>query len=290
MISTLTNTPVTPQHPLFKAKWMSLGNHQLARLANRLLSVGASCYYFNENDMKTRLYLFNYYALLNGGPFGARWELSVYSTDGKRVRKQQGELPRNQSAPITFELEPLTRDLGPFGLCMVHLCPNEGSQVMRNSFATQFFVEYYTPQSEALLHSLGYTVSKMHKVTDYITSSIRAENEALLLLSNSCYRTFHYPKALSRQGIRVELRNSKGEIRHQEIEPIQSLACRKVDLRKLWPDLDVFLAGQPALIRVCGPNILYSPLIIQRKQNGAIALDHFQGGDWDEYESGPVVC
>jgi len=275
------------RHPLFLTKLKDIKVPLLARLANQFLSVGGSCYYMNEDTIKTRLYIYNYFALLNGGPFHTVWWLTVYSQDGKRKLEKKGNFAESQT--ITVEIEPFAETLGALGLCMLHLYPAESAYTIRNSYMTHFFVEYYTPKAAAVIHSLGHVVPKFHKANDYITSSIREDEEALLLVSNSCYRSFRYPKQLFERGVRIELRNTQGQTRHVDLDPILPLACRKINLRKIWPDLNSFVMGKPIVLRVCGPNVLYSPLVIQIGSNGSIALDHFQGLDWDEYDSS-FVC
>jgi hypothetical protein len=276
------------RHPLFLKKLLNLGLPWLGNLVNRFLSVGGMCYFINEDGIKTRVYIYNYFALLHGGPFRAKWVLRAYSQDGKRTLEKKGEL--YQSETISIEMGAFARELGPLGLCMVHLYPAEGGITIRNSYMTHFFIEYYTASSESLLHSLGHPVPKLHKVNDYITSSIQPGSDALLLVSNSCYRAFHYPKKLFTKGIRIGLTNARRQYRSFDLKPILPLATEKVDLRKEWPDLNDFLAGQPALLQICGPNVLYSPLVIQTNPNGSLALDHFQGGDWHDTDAVNVAC
>jgi|GEM_PF-2179861 len=276
------------QHPLFASRFRNLGFSWLANQANRFLSAGGMCYFINDGTIKTRLILHNYFAFLSGRPFHIRWVLRIYSTDGKRMIEKQGTMmdPDTQ----TIEMEPLVSDLGPFGLCMVHLYPAEGGLIVRNSYMTHYFIEYYTDHAESLMHSCGHPVPKIHQVTDYITSSIEEESQALLLVSNSCQRVFRYPKSLFEKGVRVRIKNSQNQWRHFDLEPILPLGSIKVDLRHLWPDLNTFLDRKPALIQVCGPNVLYSPLLIQTNAQGYIAMDHIQGGDWDDVDVTSAAC
>jgi hypothetical protein len=276
------------QHPLFLSMLRDVRVPWVAHLANRFLSAGGMCYFMEEEGVKTRMYIYNYFAFLNGGPFRAKWQLRAYSGDGKRTMVQKGEI--SQSETITVEMEPFARKLGPLGLCMIHLIPAEKSFITRNSFMTHFFIEYYTSQAESVMHSLGHPVPKVHKVNDYITTSFQAGGDAYILVSNSCYRRFHYPAKLFKNGFRISLRNSKGESRHYEMKPLLPLATEKVNLRKIWPDLDAFTLGKPVVIQICGPNVLYSPLVIQSKPHGYIAMDHFQGGEWHDVESPAAAC
>jgi hypothetical protein len=276
------------QHPLFLTKFRSLGTPWLAKLANTFLSAGGMCYVINDGGIKTRIYLHNYFALLNGGPFRVAWKLELYSSEGKLLLTRKGEMMHAETLPI--EMDALSQDIGPVGICMVHIDPLESSFILRNSYMTHFFIEYYTSKAESLMHSCGHLIPKVHKVTDYIASSIRRDSEAILLVSNSCYRRFHYPKKLLEKGVTISFKNHRGELLHHDLDPIMPLASRKVDLRRIWPQLDDFLDNQPALIQVCGPNVFYSPLVIQMKPDGYIAMDHVQGGDWDDYDDAAAIC
>jgi hypothetical protein len=276
------------QHPLFRGKFKDLGFPFMARTANRFLSVGGVCYYLNDSRIKTRVYIYNYFSLLNGGPFPVEWTLRVYSTDGTKWTEKKGELAESQT--IAIDLDTMARDLSTFGLCVMHLYPARQTQSMKNSFTTHFFVEYSTSNAEALLHSLGHLVPKLHKAEDYITSSIREDGDPVLLVGNCCYRSLHYPKAIREQRIHIEILNFKRETRRFRIAPIPPLGCQQIHLRETWPDIDTWLGGKPALIRLCGPNILYSPLIMQSAKDGFIGLDHFQGLDWDEYDANAPAC
>src|SRR4051812_47440758 len=117
---------VMPPHPLFQGRLFNLKMPWLRDLANRYLSFGGACYYLNEEGIRTRFHIYNYFALFNGGPFRCRWTLRAYAEDGKRFVERQGEIDAQKTE--TIEIEPLTRSLSPRGICMVYLDPIQGSQ------------------------------------------------------------------------------------------------------------------------------------------------------------------
>lgn len=271
-------------HPLFSKRFFDVKLRSIRNLLNGFLSDGGAGYYFLAEGIRTRLYLYNYFALLSGNSFPAEWQVRFYSTDGLRSRTVRGKFEGEET--VVLDAERYAQGLGDMGICIAHIRPMKGSFSMKVSYQTIFFMEFFTPSGRSFIHSFAYPVPKLYQAHDILISSMTPTADSFLLVSNSCDRFFGAPAIIRKRGFSIELENYRGDMRRVELPPVTPLSCRIIHFRELWKDLGDFLGDEPAIINISGPNLLYSPLFVQKNIKGSVAMEHFQGLMWEDIPAG----
>ena len=256
--------------PIFKSKLVSRSKNWFLSFFSQLLSVGSIHYYLkNESGWQTRLFIHNYFSLLNDGPFAATWEVELFSQDGKLLKTLTGAF----SGPATEVIDLAQIDgLDNYGIVGVRVIDADQKMFLPSTYGTIFFVEYYKPDTLQTIfaHGLGGFLrpthyNYQHSSTSWVTPD---SYRPYLIIANACrFQPWLHPKCGEAVVTFTNCNKKKKSITIPNMSP---LSCHKIDLLEYFPDLADYLHGKAYVIEVNGKNILAKPLIFQTSGNLAL--------------------
>ncbi len=262
------NTSQLMKDKMKPTKWFPI----VKKTLQRSHSAGCIGYYLNnDNGWRTRIFIHNYFALLNDGPFEALWEVSWYKQDGTLANKKSGEFNGTQTAIIEMcQIDGLDK----YGITQVHVTPKNHKYTNKQPYSSLFFSEYYIPETNqsVMAHSLSGAIKASHCMFNHIgTGFITPVGfRPYIFVGNSC--GFAGFKHTICGGGFFTFINNKKEKKVVEISQLKSRGCKKIDLFEVEPTLKDHLGHDPYTVELEGKNILAIPFLFQtNKHNHALA-------------------
>ncbi len=254
----------TNANQFFLQKLVERKKHKVKALfSHTLLSMGSIGYYMNgELGWKTRLFIYNHFALLNDSNFGVLWEALFYTKEGVLVARREGRFIGPETVVIEVSDIP---ELDTYGIVVVHIKDADENYMLHDLYSSVFYTQYYLPGTTqtVMAHCLSgapkashYTVN--HMSTSWITPS---GFKPYLFLANSCrfQKLFHGPCARAD----ITFINYQGKKKTITLAPFKGLMCLKIDLFAQYPELREHLGTRPYAMKVVGKNILHKPFLLQ---------------------------
>ncbi len=255
---------------IFKKKLIPRSKNRFLSFFSKILSSGSIHYYLNnETGWNTRLFIHNYFALLNDGPFSATWEVELFSREGNLLKTLTGTF--SGSATEVIDLASV-EGLDNYGIVGVHIRDTDGQEFLSETYGTIFFVEYYKPGTDqtAFAHGLSGFLRPTHYTYQHSSTSwVTPETyRPYLFIANACrFQSWLHPKCGNALVTFINCENKKKSIFIPNMAP---LSCHKIDLLEQRPDLIEHLRGKAYVIDISGNNVLAKPLIFQT--SGDLAL------------------
>lgn len=254
---------------LFLKKISPIAQKPWLYLFNKTLSSGCIGYYIKDNIWQTRIFLHNYFALLNNDSFPARWDVAFFSKDGKFIKKLRGFF----SGPETTILGLNEIDgLDTYGITWVKISMNSKTYVPSDAYSSVFFSEYYTPGTKmsVLAHSLSGTLKASHNVYSHTGTGFTTPVgfHPYIFIGNACnFQSWGHGDC---GDCKITIINHRGQKIVTTVSNIPQHGCRKIDLYSNLPNLEAHFENQPYVIEVTGNNLLAIPFLFQT--NGKVVL------------------
>ncbi len=261
----------TNANAFFLQKLVERKKHRATALVSHaLLSMGSIGYYMNgELGWKTRLFIYNHFALLNDDNFGVFWEALFYSKDGRLLARKEGKF----TGPETKMIE--VADIGEldtYGIVVVHIKDADQKYMLHDLYSSVFYTQYYLPGTTqtVMAHCLSGAPKASHYTVNHMSTSwvTPAGFRPYLFLANSC----RFQKILHRPCGRADITfiNHEGKKKTITLPPFKGLVCLKIDLFEKYPELREHLGVKPYAMKVVGKNILHKPFLLQT--DGKVAI------------------
>lgn len=247
--------------PIAKKPWLFL--------YDKILSSGCIGYYIKENGWQTRLFLHNYFALLNDGLFPVKWDVVFFSKSGKVQKKLSGTF----SGPETVIIDLKDIDgLDNYGVTWVKLSMNSKKLLPSEAYSSVFFSEYYVPDTKTsvIAHSLSGTFKASHHTFSHTGTSFITPSgfKPYLYIANSC--NFHAFRHAPCGDCLITFVNHRGQKITTSVHNMAQHSCHKLDLFTLIPNLMAHFENKPYVVEVSGKNLLAIPFLFQT--NGTVVL------------------
>lgn len=232
--------------------------------------MGSIGYYLHTEDgWRTRVYIYNHFALLNDAPFQAAWEARFFTRAGDVAARRTGTFVN----PETVILE--TADipgLDQYGIISVHIKDAKTDRMLHELYSSVFFTEFFVPgtKKSIMAHCLSGSPKASHCGMDHMSTSwtTPAGFRPTLYLGNSCrFQSFFHPAC---GHAAVTFINHRGEKKTIQLKPLPQLGCQKVDLFGQFPEIEPHVGSGPYSMHVLGKNILHKPFMTQT--NGTVVL------------------
>lgn len=247
--------------PIAKKPWLFL--------YSKFLSSGCIGYYIKENEWQTRIFLHNYFALLNDGLFPAHWEIVFFSRDGKKQTKLNGVFSGSETAII--DLKDVS-GLDNYGVTWVKINMNSKTVASSEAYSSVFFSEYYVPNTKksVIAHSLSGTFKASHHNFSHTgTSFITPKGfTSHLYIANSC--NFHAWGHSACGDCSITFINHRGQKLGAFVKNIPAHGCQRLDLQAMVSGLMEHFEDKPYVMEVSGKNLLAIPFLFQT--NGTVVL------------------
>ncbi len=250
--------PGRNSHPIFVKK-MCDRKGIIGRFRD-ILSVGGISYYIKSEGIQTRIYIYNYFHLLADENFKSKWEVNLYSRDGKIAKKLTGAFEEGETVVLdTAEIS----ELDDFGV--IHTKIKCAHGMFDQPYTTTFFNEYYRPDSTnhgVFAHSLGAPAAIHYTYNRYSSGwSLKSGFRPYMLIGSGCkFNKIGHGKCTRANLTFINYKKEKMSLEMERLRPMES---RRLDLFAILPGLEGHLSDKAFSIVIEAENLLSKPYFYQ---------------------------
>ncbi|GEM_PF-5778807 len=249
-------------HPIFIKQFVSSSSKRLLSRFRGVLSLGNTSYYIHgDQGFFTRVFIYNYFRFMCDADIAARWRIQCYARNGAIVAELEGVLKSDEES-VVIDLAQV-KGLDAYGVLRVYVIPDDPNLFIPNPHGNLFFNEYYIPGTSVAIMAHSLHPPRAGHGPIYIREAsgltVHKGLRPYLFIASGCSFNRMWHPACTK--VSLTFLNRDGQEKKIAVPAMKPMACQKLDLFAMDPEMAGFLGNQPFAIKVIGEQFLAKPFI-----------------------------